>query len=447
MSRGNRQALPAEGVKVCASCGRRRGTLTRGWEQITRAGDDGQRTVVGYTCPDCPGWSEPIRREVKGGGVRWVAVVGVTGQDGKRRQHKRRHDTLDAARAWVAEVRDAATTAARQGQSYADPSLLTVRALCDRWLSARAAEVGTPGGIREVTVNGYRSALHGLLTRLGHRAARDVTPGDVEAALRSLAADGGRGRPLSHRTLVYGLGALRQAYAYGQREDWVTSNPAAAARAPRADHAERRRDGLRWSPAEVARFRAHADEQPLTGEPWIRVGMRLTLCGLRRSEVLGLDWSNVDLDAGTVVVVASRVKTGQGSATALGRVKVANSLRSVQAEVLHPGTARALRELWMLQGRPEAGLVILDGFGEPLHPDAFSRRFRALCSGAGVPVLRSVHNVRHSLATALQVAGVPDHEGAALLGHDVATYRRFYLATDDDGAAAAAAVAGRLFAV
>ena len=40
--------------------------------------------------------------------------------------------------------------------------------------------------------------------------------------------------------------------------------------------------------------------------------------------------------------------------------------------------------------------------------------------------------------------GVPDHEAAAMLGHDTATYARFYLVTDDAGAAAA--VAGTLFA-
>lgn len=61
-------------------------------------------------------------------------------------------------------------------------------------------------------------------------------------------------------------------------------------------------------------------------------------------------------------------------------------------------------------------------------------------------VVRSVHNVRHSLATALQAAGVPDHQAAALLGHDVQTYGRFYCVTDDDGAAAAAKVGGQVFA-
>lgn len=63
-----------------------------------------------------------------------------------------------------------------------------------------------------------------------------------------------------------------------------------------------------------------------------------------------------------------------------------------------------------------------------------------------MPVLTRMHNVRHTIATALQAAGVPDHAAAAMLGHDVDTYRRFYLVTDEDAAAVAASVAGRLFA-
>lgn len=449
---GNRRALPSPdlALKVCAECGRRRGTVRRGWQQITREG-----VVIGWTCPECPQWAEPIRREVTGDRVRFVAVVGVTGQDGRRQQLKRRFPTVEAAREWVEEARAGSAAALASGRTYTDPSQVTVQQLCDAWIKARSSEVGTPGGVREVTINGYRSALNGPLRHLADVPARQVTPGRVEAVLRTLAREGGAwGRPLSHRTLVYSLLALRQAFAHGVREGVLSTNPASDAKAPRARH-QREDDSTgkagRWTVAELSTFRecadAYAEGERFATEPWIAAGMRLTLCGLRRSEVLGLDWQRVDLDAGAVEVAASRVKTGRGSETALGDVKAARSLRTVEAEVIHPGTSRVLRALWLAQGRPEAGLVVRDSVGEPVAPDLYSRRFRALCGEAGVPVLRSVHNVRHTLATSLKAADVPDHEASALLGHDVATYQRFYLVTDDDGAASAARAAGRLFAV
>ena len=132
--------------------------------------------------------------------------------------------------------------------------------------------------------------------------------------------------------------------------------------------------------------------------------------------------------------------------TDTGAPKSGNGTRTVEVEAIHPGTVAALRRLWLAQGRPSEGLVIRNSIGVPVDPSHYSKRFRRLYLAAGAPRLVSIHNVRHSLATMLQAAGVPDHEAAALFGHDVATYRRFYLVTNDVGAQSAALIAGRLFA-
>lgn len=445
----NRQKLPEKADRVCARCLTPRRGRKAGWEPITHGA-----AVVGWTCPECPTYDEPIRREVVGERVRFVAVVNGTPEpDGRRRQLKRRFDRLDQARAWVQETREGVSSARLGPDAYVDPSRLTVRALADRWLARRAEEVGTPGGIREVTLNGYASALDAPLRHIGDRIARDLIADDVEALLRVLATKGGKWRRgLSHRSIVYSLGTLRQVFAYGVRRGWLTTNPAVGVKPPQAAHQDD--DGAelrRWSPGQLVAFRTHVDGyasgSALAAEPWLRAGMRLTLCGLRRSEVLGLDWQRVDLDAGTVRVGASRVKVGRGTRTVVGAVKSKNSGRVVQVEAIHPGTVAALRALWMAQGQPAAGLVALNAAGEPVDPDGYSRRFRELCVAAGVPVLRSIHNIRHTIATALDEDGTPDVQAAALLGHDVATYRRFYLVTDATGAAQAAEAAGRLFAV
>lgn len=426
----------------CRSCRTTRGTRTRGWVPITKHG-----AVTGYTCPTCPEATEPIRLESSG---RLVAVVNTTPAGAlKRMQAKRRFDTLDEARAWVQEVRDGVDRA--EGSTYVDPTRFTVREICTRWVARRRQEVGTPGGIRESTVNDYESALHSLLLKIGDHVARKLTTDDVEEALRSLATEGGkRNHPLSHRSLVYALGALRQALDYATRQRWLAENVARHARAPRRhgnDGDDRR--ARRWTTTELVTFRREADESRHAAErgAWVQAGMRLSLCGMRRSEVLGLDWTNVDLQAGTIRVEASRTKTGRGSATTLGDTKTANSRRTVAAEVIHPGTKSALKALWLQQGCPTEGLVVVDAINRPVHPDLFSRTFAALCTSADVPHPGSIHNIRHTLATALKEAGVPDNQAAALLGHDVATYLRFYVLADNDAAAEAAQVAGRLFNV
>lgn len=431
---GSRPAIPADAMRKCPSCGQQRGGQRKGWAPIERAGQ-----VVGYSCPACPADSEPIRRETLADGrTRFRATV-VVSANGQRQQRRRRFDTLTAARDWVTEAR-----AAMRGQTaWVDPSRWTVAELCEKWIAHRRGEVAT-GGLRISTLHGYSSMLASLLGVIGGTPARELRPSDVEAALRALAMGGGhRGKPMSHRSLTAALTALRQAYRHGQREQWVSSNPAQLARVP----ASQRRlpddsTVLRWTPGELARFR----DQLANHDGWMHVGMLLTLSGLRRSEVLGLDWANVDLDSGAVHVVASRTTTGRGHATTVGAPKSAASRRRVQVGAIHDGFVHALRVLWMQQGRPTTGLVIADADG-PIRPERFSRTFDRIAAGAGLPTLARIHNVRHSLGLALQDAGVSDNRSAALLGHSVSVFRAHYLPTDDDAAAIAAETVRGLFAV
>ncbi|WP_300389101.1 tyrosine recombinase XerC [uncultured Nocardioides sp.] len=388
---------------------------------------------------------EPIRLVETERGVRYRVVLDTAPPGARRRQVTRTFDTIREARDFVSETR----TALMRG-NFTAPSKLTVRALAEAWLADRQAESKSPGGIREVSVNGYRSALHAVLLHIGDKPAQALTTADVRALVRALATEGGKWRrPLSHRSIVYALGTLRQVLDHGVESGVLAKNAASGVRPPKAKAGDRRRQVV-WSPAELATFRAHVDGLPedvLAADPWLRVGMRLTLCGLRRSEVLGLEWQRVDLAAGTVRVEQGRVKTGRGRATAHGDAKSDDSHRTVPVEVFHPGTVAALRALWLAQGRPEAGLVVVDALGQPIDPDGFSRRFRALSTDAGLPDLGSIHNVRHTIATALHDNGVEPRKAASLLGHKVTTHLAFYVPTSDSGASEAAAVAGGLFTV
>lgn len=326
--------LPADALKHCPYCSRRRGNVKAGWVPVIIAGQ-----VQGYTCPACPTWAEPIRPTARG---RFVAVFSYTANN-RARQLKRTFDALDDARGWLDEQRRGAR---RHGSAYSDASRLTVDQLCERWLDYQKGRVG-PGGIREVTYKGYSSALFSLRAIIGTRPAREVTRREIELALLRMVNEDGK----AHRTCVYALATLRQVFAHAVENGWMPSSPATDARAPKEDtNAPTKRTGARrWTVAELVTFRAHVDELASAGafaaEPWIPVGMRLTLCGLRRSEILGLDWANVDRAQGSVKVAASRVKTGRGHATAIGSPKKENSARTVQVEAIHPGTVQALRAL------------------------------------------------------------------------------------------------------
>lgn len=166
--------------------------------------------------------------------------------------------------------------------------------------------------------------------------------------------------------------------------------------------------GSSGSAPELARFLAHADTyaegERFAAEPWLRAAFRLTLCGLRGSEVLGLDWSAVNLADGSVEVRQSRVKTGRAQTTATHDPKSSASRRTVPVESIHTGRVR----------RQVPGA--LPGGG---------------CSGDPAP--RDPAHHRH---------GAPRRGRAAcrcrqMLGHEVTTHLALRQATDDSAQRAA----------
>ena len=389
-----------------------------------------------------PKKDEPIRLILtKRYGPRYRCVLRL-GPDRKQVTHTAA--SLREARGWVVASRasDAAGT-------FLPSSSLTLRHVAEEWLTSRSMTVGLETGIREVTLNGYRSSLSSTLLHLGARPIQDITVGEIRDVLSTLSKEGGtKGRPLAHRSLVYALGTLRQVFTYAVEQKYLTDNPAQRVKPPAKKASDRKRPGV-WSVADMMAFRDYIDGY-CTGtafetEPWVRAGMRLTLCGLRRSEVLGLEWSEVDLKEGSVRITKGRVKTGRSNATVLDVAKSDDSHRTVMAETIHPGTTAALRELFVAQGQPTEGLVIIDMEGKPVHPDAYSRRFQALRLASGVKPLGSIHNIRHTIASTLHDRGIEPRKAASLLGHKVTTHLAFYVPTSDEGAAEAARAAGDAF--
>ncbi|GAA6527948.1 tyrosine-type recombinase/integrase [Intrasporangium sp. DVR] len=430
---GNRQRLPEDALKVCASCQRVRGSRRTGWEPITH----GQH-VVGWTCPECPRHDEPIRREVRGERVRFVAVV----RDVNRRQVKARRDSLAEARGWVAERR----AEVEAGREVERGSGETVAQLCDRWLVSRA-------DVRAVTVESYRYALAPALRHIGDRKAATVTAADVQRLVAWLSASGGKsskahpvGRPLGPRAVRLALIGLAQAFDLAD----LPVNPVRHKSVRRPRKVERVGADLEhWQPDAVIRFRDHADTDPLAAA-W-----RLTLCGLTRADVLGLRWSDVDLDAGTVTVRRGRVAVLGGRESVTDEPKSPQRRRTVPVEVIHPGTVALLRALRARQAQSrliagaawhDSGLVVVDELGRGPRPEVYSDRFRRLCRAAGVPVIR-LHSVRHSLAFWLHSLGVTPADAAALLGHTVEVHLSTYLPESGNaGVARAAAALGQVTA-
>jgi integrase len=138
--------------------------------------------------------------------------------------------------------------------------------------------------------------------------------------------------------------------------------------------------------------------------------------------VLGLAWSAVDFDAGTVSVAQGRVVVrGVGTTTAAPKSERSRRTPPMPADVM-----AALRTLNAQQKRErvalgttwiDTGLIAITEDGSPIRPETYSKAFRRHGMAAGVPVIR-LHDTRHTAATRMldsggEVAGSRSGDDAA----------------------------------
>jgi integrase len=300
---------------------------------------------------------------------------------------------------------------AREGRPTV-PSTTTVAELLDEWLAVRrpALELNT--------YNEYHRVVeHRIKPHLGRYKVRDLRPGHVAAMLHALRQPGAnrRGksrRPLTETSLQHTYVTIKSAIDYAVRQRLLAHNVMADVDRPRRDATSI----TVWSAHELAAFLAHTEGERLW--PLFRLASHT---GARRSELLGLRWSHVDLAAATVSVVSRRTRVGYkmveraGTKTAAGARVIDLDPDTVTALKLWRKAQAAERAAWG-EAYTDTGYVFTDDSGQPLHADHVANRFDRLVRAADVPTIR-FHDLRHTHATLLLKAGVPVHVVAQRLGH------------------------------
>ena len=132
---------------------------------------------------------------------------------------------------------------------------------------------------------------------------------------------------------------------------------------------------------------------------------------MRRGELAGLTWRDVDLEAGTITVQRARVTVASTDVreskpkTAKGRRQVELDAETCAALTAWQERQEAERKEWPGEW-PAHDLVFTLQDGSALHPDYLSRAFRSHVKRAKLPTIR-LHDLRHTHATLLLAAGVP----------------------------------------
>jgi integrase len=283
-----------------------------------------------------------------------------------------------------------------------DPGRLTLADyLRDRWLPHVSTRVRPRTHLR------YTQLLtRHVLPRIGAVRLGKLRPAHVQQVVDAMLAGG-----MAPRTTAQAYRALSGALRQAVRWQLLAVNPAAAVQPPRAE-----RTALAIpDPATIGRV--------LDATAGTRLHAPLVLAattGMRRGEVLGLRWSHVDLDAGLARVVASlQLVAGE---LQLVEPKTDRARRTVALPPITVDLLRrhrreqAERRLLLGEAWRDQDLVVDDGDGGPLSPDAVSRAFYRLVRSLGLPGLR-LHDLRHAYATTLLAAGVHPKIASEALGH------------------------------
>ncbi|MGW4411189.1 tyrosine-type recombinase/integrase [Nonomuraea sp. NPDC004702] len=360
----------------------------------------------------------PYQRSSDG---KWVATVYLP--NGKRKPVYGNTRAEAAAKKKKAEEEIAAGQPITAGRQETLGDYLT-----KVWLPVTLPQRVAAGRLTESTLDSYREKveLH-VVPHLGKVPLHELSTTHIRTWLLELAVKPSRktkrkAQPgekvavpkLSTRTIAYTHAILRKAINDAVDDERVKRNVLLLVDAPRVEKQEL----APLTKDEAARLLTEAAEDRL----WVYWLVVLAL-GLRRGEGLGMRWSQIDFEAGTVRLEKSvqRLRGELDEATGRRRGKlVEKSLKTAasKATVAIPKTAlQALKEHRKAQTAQRLAaqvwqdddLVFCTGVGTPLEPRNVNRSWYALCKRAGVRQGEEkgirLHDLRHATATFLFAEG------------------------------------------
>ena len=346
-------------------------------------------------------WKPTGRPVVRQQRDRWVVRIdGIDTASGLVRP--RQLGTFRSKRA----AQQVATDHAAAGEVGSDRS--TVGYVVTQWAASRT-DVGSKARSQ------YEWAARHISEGIGSVRLDRLDRTDIARWLEGLAQGGN----LSRRSISIFRTVLRAALADAVEAGDLRRSPASRVPMPRnvvKVRAEREVDA--WDETDLRRFLA-TTESHRWGAP-----LRLAaLYGLRRSELLGLPWSTVDLNAGTVRIEQALIEVSGKPEWSPGKNE-----RSRRTIPIDPATAKALaaHRRFQIEERVAAGpswidmgLVVTTKTGNRVSPSNFDQTLARLVKQAGVPRLTS-HGLRHTAATHMvrHAADLGEMRAAAdLLGH------------------------------
>ena len=271
----------------------------------------------------------------------------------------------------------------------------TVEELIDHYIANKKMR-----GLKTTTERGYNTAKERVISAMGSFKAREVSAYQVECFVAEMSKE------YSPKTIRNTVGLLNAAYAHAVKTGQLASNPCQFVDLPK----KQKPDIKVFSEHEVIAFVSALKTERID----YKVAYELCLlCGLRRSEVLGLKENDVNLTFKCVTIAHTRDRVDGEDIEQ--DTKTEQSRRTL---ALPDVVVEDIKTLIKEHDRPykHTDYLIQDGFGHPMNPSVLTNHIHDIESEAGLPQI-SVHGLRHTFASMLNNEGVDIARISRELGH------------------------------
>ena len=329
----------------------------------------------------------------------------VTGTE-KRSWHPAGTDYAEA------EALAARLAAERDGRNDEIRTLTFGTYLTGHWLPAKKMS------LKSSTHRGYvhKTQRH-ILPALGRTRLRRLRPQHLERLYDSMLNPTDGRRPLAPKTVYEVHLIIRGPLADAVRRGLVTRNVALLANAPKMRSIPKVEQKA-WTAPQLRLFLRAAAGHRLFPAFWLSA-----MTGMRRNELLGLRWTDLDTKHARLSINRGLVAIGYELHETRGKTKT--SRRCID---LDPTTLTVLQAWRGMQAAEHTATGVDDPDwmftrpdGQPIHPHSISQTFERITRRAGVPVIR-LHDLRHTHGTLLITAGVPVKVVSERLGHASPTF-------------------------
>ena len=269
--------------------------------------------------------------------------------------------------------------------------------------------------IKENTIKGYRSQIdHQIKPFIGHKQLASLTTADIQKFYNKIKKEGRvhphpiHGHVLSDSMVRKIHMMLHEAMEVAVRERYIVRNPTDNTTIPKKTTTEKQV----LDDSQLNRFL-----EAIQGEPyWHDFFYVEIMTGLRRGEICGIKWSDIDFNEGTLCIKRS-VSTKEGGGVSIGETKTDAGVRTI---IMPPSVATLL---WKKRSDAINEWVFphYTNPSDPLHPSSAYKKLKTLLKRLELPLLR-FHDLRHTFATQATDGGVDPKTLAGILGHTDASF-------------------------